>query len=51
MLWSSSGTDISVPIPADTNLIEYRDWQNNVQPLPTELTVDEMPVLIENHVL
>jgi hypothetical protein len=51
MLWSSTGTDISVPIPADTNLIEYRDWQNNVQPLPTELTVGEMPVLFENHVL
>jgi hypothetical protein len=51
ILWSSTGADISVPIPADTNLIEYRDWQNNVQPIPTELTVGEMPILIENHVL
>jgi len=49
MLWSSAGTDIPVPIPANSGLIVYRDWQNNVDPLPTELTVTEMPVLLENH--
>jgi centrosomal CEP192-like protein/ASPM-SPD-2-Hydin domain-containing protein len=48
MLWSSTGTDISVPIPADFGLTVYRDWQNNVDTLPTELMVDQMPVLIEN---
>jgi hypothetical protein len=49
MLWSSTGTGISVPIPADSVLTIYRDWQNNVDTLPAELTVDEMPVLLENH--
>lgn len=49
MLWSSTGTEISVPIAEDFGLTVYRDWQNSVNPLPTELTVDQMPVLLENH--
>jgi hypothetical protein len=49
MLWSSTGTEISVPIGEDSGLTVYRDWQNNVDTLPTELTVDQMPVLLENH--
>jgi hypothetical protein len=49
MLWSSTGTQISVPIPEESGLTVYRDWQNNVKTLPAELTVDQMPVLLENH--
>ena len=49
MLWSSTGTDITVPIPDNSGLTVYRDWQNNVNTLPTELTVGQMPVLLENH--
>jgi hypothetical protein len=48
MLWSSTGVDISVPIPGNSDLTVYRDWQNNVLSLPSELTVGEMPVLIGN---
>ena len=47
MLWSSTGADIAVPIPASSGFADYRDWQNNVDALPSQLTVDEMPVLIE----
>jgi hypothetical protein len=49
MLWSSTGAQISVPIPETSNLLLYRDWQNNVNQMPTELTVNEMPVLLENN--
>jgi hypothetical protein len=48
MLWSSTGNPISVPIGAGSSLTIYRDWQNNVNALPSELMVDEMPVLLEN---
>ena len=48
MLWSSTGNSISVPIDAGSSLILYRDWQNNVNQLPSELMVDQMPVLLEN---
>jgi hypothetical protein len=47
MLWSSAGTEISVPITGSV-LTVYRDWQNNVNALPSELTVGEMPMLLEN---
>ena len=49
MLWSSTGTNISVPVPATLGLTVYRDWQNNVMTLPTQITVSQMPVLLENH--
>jgi hypothetical protein len=49
MLWSSTGTSISVPVPEDSGLTVYRDWQNNVNTLPTQITVSQMPVLLENH--
>jgi hypothetical protein len=48
MLWSSTGANISVSVPANLNLTLYRDWQNSPNPLPTQLTVDQMPVLLEN---
>jgi hypothetical protein len=48
MLWSSTGNSISVPIDAGSALTLYRDWQNNVNALPSELMVDQMPVLLEN---
>jgi hypothetical protein len=48
MIWSSTGTDITVPIPESSGLTVYRDWQNKVTALPAELTVGQMPVLIGN---
>ncbi|MGB6689743.1 MAG: choice-of-anchor D domain-containing protein [Terracidiphilus sp.] len=48
MLWSSTGTSISVTIPANLGLTVYRDWQNNLATLPTEISVTQMPVLLEN---
>jgi hypothetical protein len=51
MLWSSTGNTISVPIDDSTGLTVYRDWQNNVNTLPSEVIVDQMPVLLENQSL
>jgi hypothetical protein len=48
MLWSSTGTNLSVPVPQNLGLTVYRDWQGNVHTLPAELTVNQMPVLLEN---
>lgn len=48
MLWSSTGTNISVPVPQNLGLTVYRDWQGRVNSLPAELTVSQMPVLLEN---
>src|SRR5271168_1001301 len=48
MLWNSAGTSSSVRIPEKLQLTEYRDWQNNIRVLPEEITVDKMPVLVEN---
>jgi hypothetical protein len=48
MLWSATSTTISVPIPTDSGLTVYRDWQDNVSALPTQLTVSKMPVLLES---
>jgi len=46
MIWSSTGDDITVPIPPGSGLSSYRDWQNNVVALSTTLTVGQMPVLL-----
>jgi hypothetical protein len=48
MVWSSTGAEIDVPIPATSGLTIYRDWQNNVDSLSSSLTVGEMPVLLGN---
>jgi hypothetical protein len=29
-------------------LTVYRDWQNNVNPLSTQITVTDLPVLLES---
>lgn len=49
MLWSSTGANIPVPTPKTFGLAVYRDWKNNVNTLPTMITVDQMPVLLEDH--
>ena len=49
MVWNSTGENISVPTPKTFGLTVYRDWKNNVNTLPPVLTVDQMPVLIEDH--
>jgi hypothetical protein len=49
MLWSSTGTNIAVPIPASFGLKVYRNWQDNVAALKTEINVGQMPVLLESN--
>ena len=49
MLWSSTGTPISVSTPATFGLTVYRDWQNNLNTLSTQITVNQMPVLLESN--
>jgi hypothetical protein len=51
MLWSSTGVSISVPISANSSLAYYEDWQKNVNALPSEVTVGQTPVLLENQPL
>jgi hypothetical protein len=48
MLWSTTDTDISVPIPTNSGLTVYRDWQNKMSSLPAGITVNQMPVLLES---
>lgn len=48
ILWVSSGTSLSVPVPDKLQLTKYRDWQNNASVLSQEITVDQMPVIVEN---
>jgi hypothetical protein len=48
MIWSSTGADISVPLPKASGLTVYRDWQNKANTLPAEITVNQMPVLLES---
>jgi hypothetical protein len=48
ILWVSSGTTLAVQVPSQLQLTQYRDWQDNVVPLSGNVTVDEMPVLVEN---
>jgi hypothetical protein len=51
MLWSSTGTSISVPIPSNSSLTYYKDWQNNLNGLSSSISVSQMPVLLENQPL
>jgi hypothetical protein len=48
ILWSRTGTNITVPVPESLGLTVYRDWQNNLNTLPDEIVVGPMPVLLEN---
>jgi len=48
VVWSCSGESISIPIPESAGLTVYRDWQNKVNTLPSEMTVNQMPVLLES---
>lgn len=47
MLWNASGSTSSVPVPGKLGLTTYRDWQNNTSALPMQLTVTDLPVLLE----
>ena len=48
ILWDSTGTVRSVPIPSQLQLTKYRDWRNNSRVLPGEIIIDQMPVIVEN---
>jgi hypothetical protein len=48
VLWSGTGASILVPIPENFGLTVYRDSQNNLNTVPTQLTVTEMPILLES---
>jgi len=48
MLWNGTGASLSVLIPNKLKLTDYRDWQNNIGVLSGEVTVDQMPILVEN---
>ena len=48
ILWSATGTNISVPVPETLGLTVYRDSQNTLNALPPQLTVSEMPMLLES---
>jgi hypothetical protein len=48
VFWSTLGTTLPVAIPNSMQLTVYRDWQNKLNPLPAQLTVGQMPVLVEN---
>ena len=47
MIWSSTGSEIPVPFPDGSRLTVYRDWRDNLNPLSPQLTVGQMPVLVE----
>jgi hypothetical protein len=49
MLWSDTTTPIAVAVPPALELTVYRDSQNNLNVLPAQITVNQMPVLLENH--
>jgi hypothetical protein len=49
MLWSSNGSTITVPILENSKLKVYRDWQNNINNVPSQISVGQMPVLLENY--
>jgi hypothetical protein len=48
ILWDSTGTSHSVSVPGALQLTQYRDWQNHINALPSEIDVDQMPTLLEN---
>jgi hypothetical protein len=48
ILWDGTGSSRSVRMPVKPQLTKYRDWRNNTIVLPEEITVDQMPVIIEN---
>jgi hypothetical protein len=35
-------------VPAGWRLAQYRDWQNHKQPLGANVSIGQMPVLLEN---
>lgn len=47
IVWSSSGQTIDISIPSSAGFSDYRDWQNNVEPVPSQLAISPLPVLIE----
>jgi hypothetical protein len=48
ILWDSTRAALSVPVPKQLQLKEYHDWRNNVSPLSQQITIDEMPMLLDN---
>jgi hypothetical protein len=48
ILWDCTGTSHSVHLPNNLQFSDYRDWRNNLKILPGEITVDQMPVIVEN---
>ena len=46
VLWSSTGADITVPVPNSLGMKTYRDWQNNITSLSAQITVGQLPVFL-----
>lgn len=47
MVWNTSSSNVSVTIPQASGLTVYRDWQNNVNALPSTVSVSSYPMLLE----
>jgi hypothetical protein len=47
MIWSTTGGNITQAIPSSLGLTKYHDASNNINALPSELTVTPMPMLLE----
>jgi len=48
IVWASGATSLSLSVPQQFQLTKCRDWRNNASSLPPEITVDQMPLILEN---
>jgi polysaccharide biosynthesis protein PslG len=47
-VWNGRDVTVNLHVPAGWGLAQYRDWQNHKQPLGANVSVGQMPVLLEN---
>ncbi len=48
IVWNSSGRQITLSTASAPALVQYRDWENQVHPFTSSVTIDSVPILLEN---
>jgi hypothetical protein len=48
IVWNNSGSQVTLSTVSAPELVQYRDWENEVHSFTSSVTIDSVPILLEN---
>jgi polysaccharide biosynthesis protein PslG len=48
IVWNNSGRQVALPTISAPELVQYRDWENQVHLFTSSVTIGSVPILLEN---